>query len=533
MSYSRYGCACAQCAEGGSGNHDPLASDSWQPANVSPTPIVSYAYTGDYRIDCLIEGLSYRWNAGQPLGTKATVTYSFMGMAPWYGGNEGEDTYGFSQFNAAQKAAAREILGKLETELNIDFVEVSDSLLSYGQIRFGNNEQLYSSGYAWLPGSGSDLSGDIWLDSLTPSNLNPTAGSWGYSTLVHEIGHALGLKHPGNYNAGTIAEDTPGNYLGTNEDNANYTIMSYYDAAGAQPRDWFASYDLLALKKLYGGGTINAGNTTHKYTDASGARLSIIDDSSGSDTIDLSGLTLGAKVDMRPGGFSSVGRNGGTAAVDNLSIDLTTTVENLVGTAWGDVVTGNAANNRFTLGAGTNSADGAGGLDTAVYGHLRGYYQVSGSGSGVSVTGNGARDTLTNVERLEFANGKLAFDFDGNAGSVARILGAVFDAGAVGDAQYVKAGLSLMDGGTNALATMDIALDYALGTNASNAAVVNLVFSNIAGFAPSAGQLAYFTGLISSGAYSQAGLALAGAESAENAFNIDLVGLTSVGLAYA
>ncbi|MBI5275333.1 MAG: M10 family metallopeptidase C-terminal domain-containing protein [Burkholderiales bacterium] len=513
---------------------DPLADGTWQAANLSPTPVVAYSYTGDYRIDCVIEGLSYRWNAGSSLGTPVTVTYSFMKSAPWYGGNEGADSYGFSQFTTAQKEAVRSILSKLQAELNIKFVEVSDSYSSYGEMRFGNNEQLYSVGYAWVPNAGGDVEGDVWIDSLTPSNMNPTVGSYAYATLVHEIGHALGLKHPGNYNAGTIAQDEPGNYLGTAEDNTNYTIMSYYDAAGGQPRDWFAMYDLLALKKLYGADTTyNAGNTVHAFTNASGTKLSIIDDAAGSDTIDLSAVTVGATVDMRPGTFSSVGKNGLQGAVNNVSIDTATTIENLIGTSGNDVVLGNEAANRFTLGQGNNTADGNGGIDTAVYAGTRASYQASASGETVTVSGTGLRDTLVDVERVKFSNIGLAFDLGGHAGETAKVIGAVLGADDIANEGLAGSGLFLLDGGTSYAGLLDFALDYVLGTTASNREVVDLLFTNIAGRAPTTSEAGYYTGLITNGSFTQAGLAMMAAETPENAWNVGLVGLAVTGLEFA
>jgi hypothetical protein len=534
MSYTRYGCGCPLCASGGSGEHDSALASGWTTANVSATPVVAYSYTGDYRIDCMIEGLQYRWNSGSALGTPVTVTYSFMQNSPWYGGNVSEDSFGFSSFNYAQRTAVREIFTKLQTELNIRFVEVADSEYSFGAIRFGNNYQYSSSGYAWLPGSGGDLSGDVWLDAWTSSNLNPVQGTWGWETLVHEIGHALGLKHPGNYNAGTTAQTRPGNYLGTGEDNTDYTIMSYYDGGDSQARDWFGMYDLLALKTLYGANAaINAGNTVHKYTDASGERLSIIDDASGSDLIDLSGLTISAAVDLRPGAFSSVGRNDGGAAVSNLSIDILTTIENVLGTAYSDHVVGNHVGNRITLGGGSNYADGQGGIDTAVYAGTRGSYSASHSGGTVAVTGNGVNDKLHNVERVEFSNAKLAFDLAGNAGTAAKLIGAVVGSSFVRDAAYVKEGLAMLDGGWTSATVADVALDFRLGTNANDWQVVNLLYTNLTGRAPDAATASQYTQLLANGTYTHASLALYAADTAQNLGNIDFAGLSTWGLAYA
>ena len=289
----------------------------WGSYAASAQTVYTYPYTGDYRIDTLLEGapyqsglgaLIYQWNAGRPIGSPITVTYSFMSEAPQYGGtNEGTDT-GFQPFNEAQKAAVRHIMGQLALEFGVTPVETADSAFAYGQIRFGNNYQETSTGYSWLPYSTpDDRSGDVWIDLWTPQNLSNLApGSEGYGTLLHEIGHALGLKHPGDYNAGSGSSGVPGNYLGAAEDNENYTVMSYTVPTGGQQRDWFGMYDLLALKALYGSRNYNAGDTVYSYSDATGRLLKIVDDGSGFDTIDISGVSSAGNrvVDMRPGAFS-------------------------------------------------------------------------------------------------------------------------------------------------------------------------------------------------------------------------------------
>jgi len=515
----------------------------------SSQTVVAYPYTGDYRIDTLLEGapgqtglgaLDYRWNVAAAVGSQTQVTYSFMSAAPYYGGtNEGTDT-GFQPFNAAQQAAVRDIMGKLSQELGITLVERTlDTASSYGQIRFGNNYQETSSGYSWLPYSTpDDRGGDVWLDIWTTPNLTDLApGGIGYGTLLHEIGHALGLKHPGDYNAGSGSSGMPGNYLSSAEDNETYTVMSYTAApSGGQQRDWYGLYDLLALKTLYGSRSYNPGDTVYSYTDASGRLLKIIDDGAGFDTIDISGVSSAGNrvIDMRPGAFSSVGvLSGNTKAVKNLSIDFSTIVEKFVGTPYADSVTGNQANNLFVLGLGANTADGGGGIDTVQYGASRGSYTVSGNASSLQVSGSNVSDTLSNVERLAFTDDKLAFDLSGNAGIAAKILGAVFDAPAIANAGYAGIGLSFLDAGTSYQDLMTFALDARLGGARSNAQVVDLLYTNVAGVAPTADQAAPYVAQLNSGALSQGALGVVAAETAENAAQINLVGLAQTGLAYA
>src|SRR3569832_1391087 len=111
-------------------------------SNASPGTVIAYPYTGDYRIDVLLDGdgrggsglaaLTERWNAGGSLGSPVNVTYSFMTVAPWYGGtNDGDGDTGFSPFTDAQKAAVRTIFAHLQAELGgITFTAVSDSSMN-------------------------------------------------------------------------------------------------------------------------------------------------------------------------------------------------------------------------------------------------------------------------------------------------------------------------------------------------------------------------------------------------------------------
>jgi serralysin len=551
MSDPVYTCHCPLCG-GKTLVGDQLDAGSTSLGTPPLVPVIAYPYTGDYRIDALllgsdqvlgsaplgIQALSYRWNAGSPLGTPPLkVTYSFMTVKPFYGGtDDGLGDSGFSQFTAAEKAAVRQIMAQLQQTLGINIVEVTDSASQYGQIRLGNNFQEFSAGYTWLPlSTGDDRGGDVWIDKSVAGNASSIApGSFAWATLVHEIGHAFGLKHPGNYNAGSAPSTGPGNYLGVVEDNTNYTIMSYRDVQAGQQRDWYGMYDLLTLKTLYGSGTPHPGDDVYTKQDSDGRTLEIIDDAGGFDTLDLSAVTKGAVMDLRPGGFSSVGSTAnGSGAVNNLSISLSTTVEKFIGTPFGDTVTGNDAANQFLLGGGTNVADGGGGIDMAIYQGSRSSYQLTISGQAVSVSGPGLNDTLTNVERLAFADRNVAVDLGGAAGITAKTLGAVFGAPEVKDRpDYVGIGLALLDGGTSYEALMQIALNFREGTSATHAATVELLFVNIVGAEPSPEQSALFTSWLDSGSFTTAQLGVFAADNALNLAHIDFAGLSVRGIDY-
>ncbi len=498
------------------------------PAN----PVVAFPYTGDYRIDTLLEGLQYRWNAGAALGTSVAVTYSFMTVKPFYGGTDSGGDRGFEAFTVQQKEAARAIFSRLSAETGLVFTETSDAGGIYGQIRLGSNTQRSSAGYAYLPFStGDDKSGDVWIDNTTSSTtFSLPPGSYAYATLVHEIGHALGLKHPGNYNAGEASSNTPGNYLGVVEDTTAYTIMSYTDAAGGLQRDWFGIYDLLTLRTLYGPGTASAGSSTYAYTDSAGASMTTLYDAGGTDTLNLSAVTVAPRVDLRPGAFSSFGKNGSAASSNNFSIDLSTTIENYVGGALNDVVTGNAANNVFTLGQGSNSADGGLGTDTAAYTGSYTSYSVTVSGGTLRIVGSNANDTFTNIERLAFVDRKVAFDANGL--TTAKVLGAVFGRDAVSNLSYEGIGIGLLDSGMTYSALMQLAINARLGAGATNEAVVTLLYTNVIGTAPGAAELALYKGLLDTGSQTQGSLGVLAGDLALNATNIGLTGLAATGVAY-
>lgn len=209
--------------------------------------------------------------------------------------------------------------------------------------------------------------------------------------------------------------------------------------------------------------------------------------------------------------------------------------DTLTGSVLADELNGLAGHDRLIGGVGHDVLNGGAGLDTAVLNGPRSAYQVTRSGNGLTVQdtqGSDGTDTLTEVERLQFTDQHLAFDLDGNAGTVARDLGAVFGREAVANKAYAGIGLGLLDNGTTAAALMQLALDARLGTGFSHTALVDLLYTNLVGSAPSAADRAFWVNTLTSGQYTPVGLATMAAELALNADNIGLVGLADSGLAY-
>lgn len=156
-----------------------------------------------------------------------------------------------------------------------------------------------------------------------------------------------------------------------------------------------------------------------------------------------------------------------------------------------------------------------------------------------SVSNRDDSDTLAEVERLEFevaeANGanRVALDLDGNGGTAAKILGALWGKESVENPTFVGIVLHYLDSGVSYEALLDLALGAILGANKTNEAIAELVFTNLVGVAPTEAVTKELAGYMDSGAYSQAGFARAISDLDLNATNINLVGLTDTGLQYA
>lgn len=315
------------------------------------------------------------------LGAPATVTYAFRASAP---ATMPDDTAGFSRFNAAQIAQAELALHGWSDVANIHFMRVgvgTGSEAAYSDsatILFGN----YSSGsdgsaaFAYFPGSSapSAQSGDVWLNSTSGSNINPTTGNYGGMVLVHEIGHAIGLAHPADYDAeGEPSYSADALYY---EDSRQFTVMSYFEEqnTGANFGGRYSAAPLLddiaAAQLEYGANmSTRTGDTVYGFNStagrpwfdaiASGQKLIFAAwDAGGVDTFDFSGFAIRQLIDLRAGAFSNVG-----GLVGNVAVAVGVTIENAIGGSAADTMTGNAAANALTGSAGDDIVYGGGGND--------------------------------------------------------------------------------------------------------------------------------------------------------------------------
>lgn len=208
----------------------------------------------------------------------------------------------------------------------------------------------------------------------------------------------------------------------------------------------------------------------------------------------------------------------------------------LTGGRYADTLLGQAGNDILTGNEGNDVIDGGSGFDTAVYSGNRLGFAVQKTAAGVSVIDNAygfGTDTLSNIERIKFADAGIAFDIDGNAGQAYRIYQAAFDRAP--DKGGLGFWISTMDGGASladvAGGFMHSAEFSALyGNNPGNADLVTKFYSNVLHRAPDSGGYQYWLNALDQHILTPAQVLASFAESTEN--KAALVGVTANGIEY-
>lgn len=145
-----------------------------------------------------------------------------------------------------------------------------------------------------------------------------------------------------------------------------------------------------------------------------------IDGGLGVDTVDYSGATNAVTVSLWE--YKSSGADG---------TDSLTGIEEVIGSAYADSLTGDSANNTFTGGGGDDNLDGGNGLDFALYSSPKSSFTVVQYGIKTLLIGSAAgsegSDSLIRVERLMFPDVSVALDMGvtQSAGQAALLIGAV------------------------------------------------------------------------------------------------------------
>lgn len=374
----------------------------------------SIAQTSAVNVDAgasdFVKMLAYgtKWGGSAPSATP--LTYSIYNGSQGYSYSPGAGA--ITALNASYQGAVREIMAYASGITGITFSEVTESAGVVGDFRFAEYGDATGTAFAYLPNAHA-AGGDTFITTgITGTYASVTDGNgYPFQTIIHELGHALGLKHPHEANV-----DDRYNYDGNAFDHLKYTVMSYKDFAGDSNTGYHSNFfptsfmvgDIAALQAMYGVGAGNSGDDTYSWT---GRTFETIWDGGGTDTIDLSNKTASLDIDLTPGSYSNVGTTvtaAGNSESYTLGIAYGTIVENVIGGSGYDRMKGNEANNTFTGGLGNDTIDGGAGWNVAVFSGNKADYVISDEGNGtVRITGRDGRDTLSNIQELRFDDGSV------------------------------------------------------------------------------------------------------------------------------
>jgi serralysin len=378
---------------------------------------------------------------------------------------------GFSALSEAQRVAARDAIKQWDDLISVSFVEkpFGDADInfmntttgpaqasaylpySYGGLTYTNGQPVLNAD--GQPVTYDEIAGDVYINPSQASNQQFDEGQYGLTTLIHELGHSLGLEHPGAYNFGPGFAVTYENGAEYYQDSNQYSIMSYWDSeeTGANHVDWALMtyrypstpmvHDIAAIQRIYGADmTTRTGNTVYGFNSNAGNEsfdfnltpvpVATIWDAGGNDTIDVSGFDTPSIINLNEGAYSSVGgifsetiptldeinarraaaglpprtqatydlyleitgdtyRNG--LMTDNLGIAYGAIIENAIGGRGNDLLIANPVANRL---------DGGAGFDTVSYRDAKAAVNAS-LAQDRGLGGDALNDRYINIEALE------------------------------------------------------------------------------------------------------------------------------------
>jgi serralysin len=361
--------------------------------------VETYNSTGNAYIDAVLG--STKW-------VPSNLTYSFPATPTSYGSSygDGEAAKGFGAFNGAQQSITRSALNLYSAVSNLTFQEWGGASGPSADLRFAQSD-LPSTAWAYFPTTDA-TGGDVWVNNSSQTYASPAMGNYAYLTLIHEIGHALGLEHAHEGN------------MPLDRDSMEYTVMSYRSYAGASTSTGYTNetwgyaqslmmYDIAAIQHIYGANyATHDGNTTYTWSSTTGEMfvngvgqgapggnqiLLTVWDGGGSDTYSFTNYTTELSIDLQPGAWTTTSQeqraklhwDGSKLAAGNIANALLyqgntlSLIENASGGSASDVIKGNVA---------SNTLRGNGG-DDKLYGLSDNDVLIGGSGKDVLNGGTG------------------------------------------------------------------------------------------------------------------------------------------------
>lgn len=474
---------------------------------------VNVSATNNADIDGLLAGT--KWSG--------TISYSFPTSASTYaasysGGNGEPTTSGFSAAPSQMQAAINYAIALIQSYTN---ASITYNGTGSADIMVAQSPAANPTSYAYYPGNYA-AGGDVWFGTHY-DYTQAQVGNYYFTTALHELGHAFGLKH--SQETGGVANVA----VPSGHDDSEFTVMSYRSYVGGPltgytneaygyPQTYMAN-DILALQTLYGANyNTHSENTTYSWNSVTGqeyingvAQLApgggaggsanrifeTIWDGGGNDTYDFSNYTTGVSVNLNPGASSTTSSaqlaylGNGHYAQGNIfnaylyNNDPRSYIDNAIGSTGDDTIIGNATANALWGGAGNDTISGGGGNDIVSGGAgvdiLAGgdgadtFLFAAGDSSPVAGQHDRVTDFTAGVDHIDLSPmdaitatpAKDGFHF---------IATAAFD-GAAGELNYYydsSRSVTVLQGDTNGDGVADFAIDLVGNLTLSAADIVGL-----------------------------------------------------------
>ncbi|WP_188670333.1 M10 family metallopeptidase C-terminal domain-containing protein [Neptunicoccus cionae] len=328
------------------------------------------------------DSASARWNATAELGTPIIVTYSFAEGAEIPAASE--SAYSVARtfaFTDQQRQNFRDAADIYERAAGVVFVEVD----SGGMIDVSNADGSSYGGWASYPSAsaGYTSNGIFVIDSEGDYGK----GTYGFQIMLHELGHAMGLKHTHD---GSLILDP-------SLDNQHQTVMTYNNTSPYTTQ--LGLLDLQALDYLYGTAVDSSAWSfdhdafSNTMTIAGSSKADVLFGVAGSNVLiggargdRLIGRNVEDSLFGNQGNDTLSGGNGADKLAGNGGKDA------LFGDYHNDVLNGGRGDDQLYGGAGADVLEGGQGGDT-LYGEDYNDSLFGGQGSD-KLYGGDDRDTL-------------------------------------------------------------------------------------------------------------------------------------------
>jgi Ca2+-binding RTX toxin-like protein len=417
--------------------------------NVTVGPPATAAQLIEEDVDALISGSAW---------PTTNITYSFPDSATDYPAGFGDpddpEPVSFQQFTAFQQQAVQQLLQHVSNVSVLTFQQLTGAADRDAKLRYAMTNATEAA-HAYYPG-GQEEAGSAWFNK---TNFNtPTKGNYAWMGMLHETGHALGLKH---------GHEPPA--ISPGRDSLEYSVMTYRsfpggDVEGGYKNETFGfpqtlmMYDIAALQKIYDGANwaFNSGDSVYTWSTTTGEMsingngqgapganriLMTVWDGGGADTYDLSAYSTGMTVDLRPGEWTTTSQvqlanlggaqnpvfaRGNIANALLFEGDTASLIENAKGGSAGDTLIANQAANNLTGNGGADifkwAASGDSGTGAAadhILDFLRGTDKIDLSAIDANPA-TGADDAFAFIGTTAFHNvaGEVRYDVTGGSAHV-------------------------------------------------------------------------------------------------------------------